>query len=133
MPKEFLYLFLIQFVLMVFDRALYLRKNIHGKFFFQILLVLVVHLWLFFILPNTTNLPFSKNLPSKLYYLIKCLYFGFSSRQIRCGFPKRILGNFVTKSYSYLNLMLFKAFLLVPFLLELRALMDWMFTDTSFR
>lgn len=131
-PISFLVMFLLQFILMIIDRALYLRKNIHGKFVFQVILVIAVHIWIFFALPFMTSLSFTENKAAQVWYFVKCIYFGFSSRQIRCGFPKRILGNFVTKSYNYLNLVLFKGFLLVPFLLELRALMDWMFTDTSF-
>lgn len=130
-PYSFLVMFLIQFILMIVDRALYLRKNRVGKFLFQLALVLFVHIWVFFVLPYITKLPFISNKPVQIWYLVKCIYFGFSSRQIRCGYPTRILGNFLTKSYSYVNLVLFKGFLLVPFLLELRSLMDWMFTDTS--
>ena len=124
-------MFLIQFVLMIVDRALYLRKNRRGKFIFQAVLVIFVHIWVFFALPSVTKLSFSENKAVQVWYFVKCIYFGFSSRQIRCGYPTRILGNFLTKGYSYLNLILFKGFLLVPFLLELRSLMDWMFTDTS--
>ncbi len=29
-------------------------------------------------------------------------------------------------------MILFKGFLIIPFLLEIRSLMDWMFTDSSF-
>lgn len=130
-PYSFLVMFLIQFILMIVDRALYLRKNRVGKFLFQLALVLFVHVWVFFVLPYITKLPFVANRPVQIWYLVKCIYFGFSSRQIRCGYPTRILGNFLTKSYSYVNLVLFKGFLFVPFLLELRSLMDWMFTDTS--
>ncbi|KAG9347820.1 hypothetical protein JZ751_003836 [Albula glossodonta] len=51
--------------------------------------------------------------------------------QIRCGYPTRVLGNFLTKSYNYVNLFLFQGFRLVPFLTELRAVMDWVWTDTT--
>ncbi|CAF0761239.1 unnamed protein product, partial [Brachionus calyciflorus] len=130
-PYSFLILFLIQFILMIVDRALYLRKNRVGKFIFQLILVLFVHIWVFFVLPYITKLKFVDNKAVQIWYFVRCIYFGYSSRQIRCGYPTRILGNFLTKSYSYVNLVLFKGFLLVPFLLELRSLMDWMFTDTS--
>ena len=54
-PVPFLVMLLAQFLLMLIDRAIYLRKQVFGKFIFQILLVLVVHIWLFFILPYITN------------------------------------------------------------------------------
>lgn len=44
-----------QFVLIIIDRALYLKKNILGKFVFQILLVILIHVLLFFILPYVTK------------------------------------------------------------------------------
>lgn len=55
-PYTFLMMFLIQFVLMIIDRSLYLRKNRTGKLIFQTILVLSVHVWLFFVLPFTTKL-----------------------------------------------------------------------------
>lgn len=70
-------------------------------------------------------------LPPQLYYIVKCFYLLLSAYQIRCGYPTRILGNFLCKGYNYVNMFLFKAFLAVPFLFELRTVMDWMWTDTS--
>ena len=46
---------LAQFVLIIIDRALYLRKQVIGKFFFHIFLVLLVHVWIFFVLPHITG------------------------------------------------------------------------------
>ena len=46
---------LIQFSTMVIDRALYLRKTVLGKLAFQVVMVLAVHLWMFFILPAVTE------------------------------------------------------------------------------
>ncbi|KAF4525370.1 hypothetical protein B566_EDAN014808, partial [Ephemera danica] len=100
-PVAFLVMLILQFALMVVDRALFLRKFILGKIMFQI------------------------------WYLVKCLYLLLSAYQIRCGYPTRILGNFLCKKYNYLNMFLFKGFMAVPFLFELRTLMDWMWTKTS--
>ena len=85
-------MFLIQFLLMIIDRALYLRKQKLGKFIFQTFLVIFVHVWIFFILPFITKLRFIDNSAVQIWYFVKCIYFAFSSQQIRCGYPKRILG-----------------------------------------
>ncbi|KAL3858640.1 hypothetical protein ACJMK2_008907 [Sinanodonta woodiana] len=130
-PIPFLLMLVLQFVLIIVDRALYLRKNVLGKFIFQIFLVIVIHIWVFFALPAITSRKFTENTPAQLWYFVKCVYFGLSAYQIRCGYPTRILGNFLTKKYNYLNLILFKGFLAIPFLLELRSLMDWIWTDTT--
>ena len=129
-----------------------------GKLAFQVVLVLAIHLWMFFILPAVTErwvlaveggrpnlqrhalwclaepelgsgtlelqllhsgqvpssglpvLPrmFSQNAVAQLWYFVKCIYFALSAYQIRCGYPTRILGNFLTKKYNHLNLFLFQ-------------------------
>ncbi|XP_016053163.1 PREDICTED: piezo-type mechanosensitive ion channel component 1 [Miniopterus natalensis] len=130
-PEAFLVMLLIQFSTMVIDRALYLRKTVLGKLAFQVVLVLAIHFWMFFILPAVTERMFSQNAVAQLWYFVKCIYFALSAYQIRCGYPTRILGNFLTKKYNHLNLFLFQGFRLVPFLVELRAVMDWVWTDTT--
>uniref|UniRef100_A0A7N6A529 Piezo-type mechanosensitive ion channel component n=1 Tax=Anabas testudineus TaxID=64144 RepID=A0A7N6A529_ANATE len=130
-PEAFLVMLLIQFSTMIIDRALYLRKAVLGKLIFQVFLVFGIHLWMFFILPAVTERKFNQNFVAQLWYFVKCIYFGLSAYQIRCGYPTRILGNFLTKKYNHLNLFLFQGFRLVPFLVELRAVMDWVWTDTT--
>ncbi|KAG9341368.1 hypothetical protein JZ751_019474 [Albula glossodonta] len=130
-PEAFLVMLLIQFSTMIIDRALYLRKTVLGKLIFQIILVFGIHLWMFFILPAVTERMFSQNSVAQIWYFVKCIYFALSAYQIRCGYPTRILGNFLTKKYNHLNLFLFQGFRLVPFLVELRAVMDWVWTDTT--
>ncbi|KAM4815295.1 LOW QUALITY PROTEIN: piezo-type mechanosensitive ion channel component 2-like [Thomomys bottae] len=129
-PGPFPVMVLIQFGTMVVDRALYLRKTVLGKVIFQVILVFGIY-FMFFILPSVTERKFSQNLVAQLWYFVKCVYFGLSAYQIRCGYPTRVLGNFLTKSYNYVNLFLFQGFRLVPFLTELRAVMDWVWTDTT--
>ncbi|XP_048464153.1 piezo-type mechanosensitive ion channel component 2-like [Rhincodon typus] len=130
-PQVFLVMVLVQFATMVVDRALYLRKTVMGKVVFQVVMVLGIHFWMFFILPGVTERRFNRNPVAQLWYFVKCIYFGLSAYQIKCGYPNRVLGNFLTKSYNYVNLFLFQAFRLVPFLTELRAAMDWVWTDTT--
>uniref|UniRef100_A0A182NU57 Piezo-type mechanosensitive ion channel component n=1 Tax=Anopheles dirus TaxID=7168 RepID=A0A182NU57_9DIPT len=130
-PVTFLLMLIIQFFLIVVDRALYLRKNITGKILFQFFLIIGLHVWMFFVLPATTERSFNATTPPVLYYMIKCFYLLFSAYQIRCGYPARILGNFLTKGFTMANFSGFKLFMTVPFLFELRTLMDWIWTDTS--
>ncbi|CAN7985926.1 unnamed protein product [Ixodes hexagonus] len=131
-PVPFLLILLGQFALIVIDRALYLRKFILGKLVFQVFLVFIIHTWMFFVLPAISQRSFVEemNLPPKLWYFIKSIYLMLSAYQIRSGYPTRILGNFLCKRYTLVNYVLFKGYLLVPFLYELRALMDWIWTDT---
>lgn len=51
---------------------------------------------------------FNQNAVAQLWYFVKCIYFSLSAYQIRCGYPTRILGNFLTKKYNHLNLFLFQ-------------------------
>lgn len=74
---------------------------------------------------------FNKKLPPIIFYLVKSIYLLISAYQIRCGYPLRILGNFLMKKFNIVNQYLFDAYWTVPFLLELRTLMDWIWTDTS--
>jgi hypothetical protein len=45
----------IQFIFIIIDRALYLRRYVNRKYVFQIFQVVVVHFWIVVILPDTTE------------------------------------------------------------------------------
>nr|CAB3264855.1 piezo-type mechanosensitive ion channel component 2-like [Phallusia mammillata] len=130
-PSGFLAMLLIQFSMMFIDRALYLRKNLLGKLIFQIILVIGIHVWMFFILPLINQRPFYQNYVAQIWYFFKALYFLLSAYQIRVGYPNRVCGNFLTKSFGTANLFLFKGYRAIPFLAELTAIMNWMYTETT--
>lgn len=67
----------------------------------------------------------------KFWYIFKSIYLLLSARQIKSGYPTRILGNCFTKNYGIVNSTLFYSYMLVPFLYDMRLMMDWMWTDTS--
>ncbi|XP_030831614.1 piezo-type mechanosensitive ion channel component 1 isoform X4 [Strongylocentrotus purpuratus] len=130
-PISFLLLLLSMFVIIVIDRAIYLCKNVKAKFIYLVVLVIAVHVWLFFILPAYNNKPFVDNNPAQVWYFFICIYFGLSAYQITSGYPTRILGNFLCKNYNLVSLILFYGWRVIPFLTELRTLMDWIWTDTT--
>ncbi|XP_028032231.1 piezo-type mechanosensitive ion channel component isoform X4 [Bombyx mandarina] len=130
-PIPFLIMLILQFILIIIDRALYLRKYMLGKILFQYALIIGVHIWMFFVLPFITERSFNTLPPPPMWYMMKCIYLLLSAYQIRCGYPRRIIGNFLCKSYRFLNMICFRGFMAVPFVFELRTLMDWIWTDTS--
>ncbi|XP_031574449.1 piezo-type mechanosensitive ion channel component 2-like [Actinia tenebrosa] len=130
-PKTFLYMLLTQFILIILDRCFYLRKYVFAKLFYLLFLVVAFHIFMFIIVPYVTKNPFYKNIPAIFMYIFMCMYFGLSAYQIRSGYPTRILGNFLTKSYTLTSGVLFQGFQAIPFLLELRSVLDWACTDTT--
>ncbi|KAI1297255.1 Piezo-type mechanosensitive ion channel component 2 [Halotydeus destructor] len=130
-PVPFLVMVLLQFSSIIIDRALYLRKNMRGRLMFHVLVIFVIHIWLFFVLPAVTERKFTDVMPPKVWYIFKSIYFLLSALQIKGGYPTRILGNTFTKKYSYINLYVFKGYIAVPFLYDMRLIMDWIWTDTS--
>lgn len=107
MPVPFLIMLFVQFVLIVVDRTLYLRKALRCKIFFHCMSVIGIHIWMFIIVPKVTDAPFAASMPPVIFYVVKCIYLLLSAYQIRCGYPKRILGNFITRGFSLLNMVAF--------------------------
>lgn len=107
-PIPFLIMLLLHFIFIVVDRALYLRKFLLGKIIFQIVSVIGMHIWLFIFVPSFSERSFNTQLSPVMYYGFKFLYFLFSAYQIRCGYPKRNLGHFLTKGFTMFNLVAFK-------------------------
>ncbi|XP_070133371.1 piezo-type mechanosensitive ion channel component isoform X9 [Drosophila bipectinata] len=130
-PIPFLIMLLVQFLLIVIDRALYLRKALVNKIIFHFFSVIGIHIWMFFVVPAVTERSFNSLAPPIIFYVIKCFYMLLSSYQIKSGYPKRILGNFFTKGFSMVNMIAFKVYMQIPFLYELRTILDWVCIDST--
>ncbi|XP_030384822.1 piezo-type mechanosensitive ion channel component isoform X7 [Scaptodrosophila lebanonensis] len=130
-PVPFLIMLLVQFLLIVIDRSLYLRKALVNKIIFHFFSVIGIHIWMFFVVPAVTERTFNSLAPPIIFYVIKCFYMLLSSYQIKSGYPKRILGNFFTKGFSLVNMIAFKVYMQIPFLYELRTILDWVCIDST--
>ncbi|XP_043064481.1 piezo-type mechanosensitive ion channel component, partial [Drosophila ficusphila] len=129
-PSSFLLMLIVQFITIVTERAIYLRKALIYKIVFHFITVAGIHIWMFFLVPYVTAHSFGESAPV-FFYLIKCLHMLLSAYQIRCGYPKRILGNVFTKGYSLVNYIAFKIYMEIPFLYILRTMLDWVCIDTT--
>ncbi|CAI4231889.1 unnamed protein product [Auanema sp. JU1783] len=130
-PLTLVIMLIIMTLMIVVDRGLYLRKWVHGKLAYQLVIIVFIHTWIFFVLPLITKRAAADNGVAKFLYVVKCLYLLVSAWQIRNGYPQLCIGNLLTHAYGLANMVFFKIFMSVPFLFELRTAIDWTWTDTS--
>ncbi|KAI6208737.1 Piezo-type mechanosensitive ion channel component 2 [Aphelenchoides besseyi] len=130
-PLMFVVVLFILSIMLVIDRALYLRKAVFWKLIYQLIIVVCLHVWIFIGLVITTETPAAQNHPAGFFYVVKCMYLIVSAWQIRNGYPQRCRGNLFAHAYGLPNYILYNAYLLAPLVFELRTIIDWTFTDTT--
>ena len=65
------------------------------------------------------------------FYALCCAYLWLSAKQLRDGLPLIVREHPLTDSSSRVNLYLYKAYMAIPFLWEIRSIMDWTVERTS--
>ena len=74
---------------------------------------------------------FKENYYLIVFYLIFCLYFMFSALQIRQGYPDWKEPSSLTSKVDAFHMNGNLIFYSLPFMLELKTILDWCFTKTS--
>ena len=77
---------LAQFLLIIVDRMIYLKKYVRGKFLFLCFQFLVLHVWLVIIYPIWFQTDMARNWAAVSIYILKSFYFMLSALQIRNGY-----------------------------------------------
>ena len=65
------------------------------------------------------------------FYILCCIYFGLQSYQMRIGLPEIRKGSFLVDSFNPISSYIYRGYLAIPFLFELRSIIDWTFTATA--
>jgi hypothetical protein len=80
-----------------------------------------------------TEAPFASSSSSSIFFCTKLLYIYLSVTQIKYGFPsaESFATPFLTKDFSGTRCTVFWIYRMIPFLFELRTLLDWMLTTTA--
>ncbi|XP_076272842.1 piezo-type mechanosensitive ion channel component-like isoform X2 [Rhynchophorus ferrugineus] len=129
-PISFISVFLCLFGLMVFDRWIYKGRRRFVKILFHFFQVIAFHIWFFVLYPMVTQKTFNRTPPVQVFYVLKCLYFLFSAYQIRNGYPLLTSFHCLWSGYTLFHRFAFKMYILIPYLFEMRSLLDWTCTDS---
>lgn len=73
----------------------------------------------------------NQNIYNAFFYVLSSLYFYISAIQIKYGLPEVLTSYFMMGKFHWLPKYLFLGFYYIPFLFELRTIIDWTFTKTS--
>mgnify|MGYP005993317749 CR=1 FL=1 len=130
-PTSFFFILLLQFLFIVIDRIIYLFRSVLCKVILQYVTLFYYTLLLFFILPNGQGKQFDEIWVLILFYGMKCIYWWISALQICEGYPANIQKRWMTQSYGMFHRYLFEVYLVIPFLFELRSMLDWSIFDTT--
>jgi hypothetical protein len=127
------------------------EKAVIVKLLLHYILLISVHLLVFWYYPlkgnfdkNNNNLycenlldeatcnNFQINRSLQIFYILFLIYFIYAGIQQREGLPKFRKGSFkIMHKYTFTNRVAFQIYRGMPFLFELRTLLDWSFTKTS--
>lgn len=123
------------------------------KWIIQIILLLAYHVVIFWVFPIASNdaiygqphcnrnaestfkqygcFDFKSNFHLIFFYIIFCQYFRLSALQIRYGYADWKEPSSLTSTYGVFPWLGNMIFYSLPFLLELKTVLDWCFTKTS--
>lgn len=132
-PKEFVFVLMILFFLIVLDRIIYLCSFATAKVLF--------YLFNFFLFTYSVT-QYAWHEPSdrhagelvlRVIYLTKAVSLALQAIQIRYGIPHQstLYRQFLTSEVSRVNYLGYRLYRALPFLYELRCVLDWSCTTTS--
>ena len=121
---------------MVLERLAYLLRSPIFKMILQLGIGLSVHVVFFFAIPLRDQMAFQDNAAFKFMYLLLLLYLILGGLQMHYGYGRGPVRNSlmdVARANAFIvpfNLFV-AVFMAIPFLLELRSLLDWVAARTS--
>ncbi|XP_034689649.1 piezo-type mechanosensitive ion channel homolog isoform X2 [Vitis riparia] len=133
-PKEFVFILMIIFFLIVLDRVIYLWSFAMGKvifyFFNLILFTYSVTEYAWHMEPSHWH---AGGLALRAIYFTKAVSLALQAIQIRYGIPHKstLCRQFLTSKISRVNYFGYRLYRALPFLYELRCVLDWSCTTTS--
>ncbi|RKP16647.1 hypothetical protein ROZALSC1DRAFT_25032, partial [Rozella allomycis CSF55] len=65
-----------------------------------------------------------------IWYFFKCLYWYFAALQLKHGYPKFKSSFFIINQYNLINRIANIVYRSIPFIFEIRSIIDWAVTDT---
>ena len=130
-PVTFIVVLLAQFILILAYRAVYLKQWLTGALVYACGVTIGLHVFLFLYVPQTTAKPFTASGALVVFYILRMVSLVLVAIQIRYGFPRYTSGQALTQKASKMGGYVFSAYLALPFVYELRVLLDWMCTPTT--
>lgn len=124
----------IIFFLIVVDRIIYLCSFATGKVIFYIFnLVLFTYAVIEYAWDMDTSQQNTAGLALRAIYLTKAVSLALQAMQIRYGVPHQstLYRQFLTSEVSRVNYLGYRVYRALPFLYELRCVLDWSCTTTS--
>lgn len=141
-PKAFIIVLMTLFFLIVVDRVLYLFSFASGKVIYYLCnLVLYTgyvsqFVWSIEDHESAEGVPKPRNLhllPLRIFYMMKALSLALQAFQIKYGLPHKsaLYGQFLARKVNYMSWIGFRLYRALPFLFELRCVLDWSCTTTA--
>ncbi|XP_022960461.1 piezo-type mechanosensitive ion channel homolog isoform X1 [Cucurbita moschata] len=133
-PKEFVFVLMIIFFLIVLDRCIYLCSFAIGKVIFYLFnLVLFTYAVTEYAWQMEPSNQHAGELALRAIFLAKAVSLALQAIQIRYGLPHKstLYRQFLTSEVSRINYLGYRLYRALPFLYELRCVLDWSCTSTS--
>ncbi|KAH1261543.1 Piezo-type mechanosensitive ion channel [Glycine max] len=132
-PKEYVFMLMAIFFLIVLDRIIYLCSFATGKVVFYIFNLI---LFTYSVTEYDWQLKPSQRIAQfalRAIFLAKAVSLGLQAIQIQYGIPHKstLYRQFLTSEVSRINYLGYRLYRALPFLYELRCVLDWSCTTTS--
>ncbi|CAB4322099.1 unnamed protein product [Prunus armeniaca] len=133
-PKEFVFILMIIFFLIVLDRIIYLCSFATGKVIFYLFnLILFTYSVTEYAWHMEPSHQHAGGLALRAIFLAKAVSLALQAIQLRHGIPHKstLYRQFLTSEISRINYLGYRLYRALPFLYELRCALDWSCTTTS--
>lgn len=124
----------LELVFIIWDRVAYVCGSLASKLALQYAYTLLLHLCVWWLIPEHTNIYFQQRPALVVFYAMQCVFLWCSALQLRDGYPvyRGSRYNYTRETLeTRLSEKTFGLLMSAPFLFETRALLDYICTRTS--